>query len=139
MKALLLICLAFVVGCTTHTRPEPKLYDQLGGIEGITEVVDALLYEIAEDKAILPLFSNTDIARFRSQLIDQLCSIADGPCKYKGDNMRETHRGLDLTRAHFNRLVENLIAAMDSRGVAVSTQNALLARLAPLYPEVMNL
>lgn len=132
--AILFLVLA---GCANQPASD-DLYQRLGGTEGITRIVDNLLYEIAEDDQVRPLFARTDIERFREKLIEQLCSLSGGPCRYTGDSMRETHRGMDISSARFNSLVSDLIEAMERARVPVSAQNALLQRLAPMRGEIMN-
>lgn len=113
------------------------LYAELGGKRGIAAIVDGLLIELARDERIVHHFADTDIARLRRLLEEQICEVSGGPCIYSGDSMRESHRGLDLTDADFNALVEDLIVAMEDAGVAHGAQNALLARLAPMHGDIV--
>ena len=53
--------------------------------------------------------------------------------------MEATHRGMNISRAQFNSVVDDLIAAMEDRGISVSAQNALLARLAPMYSDIAGM
>lgn len=135
--ALTLLAFLTLSACTTP-RQETTLYQRLGGQEGITTVVDNLLFEISEDEDVVPLFARTDIDRFREKLIEQLCDLSDGPCTYDGDTMGETHKDLAIRRSQFNSLVEDLIRAMEEAGVATADQNALLSRLVPLYPDIVT-
>ena len=57
---------------------------------------------------------------------------AGGPCTYDGDDMVNTHIGMNIPEKHFNRVVDLLIAAMDAEQVPHPVQNRLLKRLAPL-------
>lgn len=43
-----------------------------------------------------------------------------------------------ITRAEFNAIVEDLITAMEKEGIAVSTQNRLLAILAQFHGEIVG-
>jgi hemoglobin len=52
--------------------------------------------------------------------------------------MHDAHKGLHLTNADFNALVEDLQAGMDKAGVSFATQNRLLARLAPMNRDVVT-
>jgi hemoglobin len=51
--------------------------------------------------------------------------------------MRESHRGMVVTETEFNATVEALVDAMNDLDVAQTTQNRLLARLAPLQAEIV--
>ncbi|PLW82463.1 group 1 truncated hemoglobin [Kineobactrum sediminis] len=124
-------------GTTEDNVPEQTLYHQLGGMPGIDRIVAGLLWEIAEDSRILPLFTKTNITRFQEKLAEQLCDIADGPCTYTGDTMKEAHRRLAVTPAQFNNLVDGLIRVMEREGISVGAQNALLQRLALMHGDIV--
>jgi hemoglobin len=53
-------------------------------------------------------------------------------------DMKRTHAGMDINAANFNALVEVLQESMDARGIAFSDQNRLLAKLAPMHREIIN-
>ena len=64
--------------------------------------------------------------------------ISGGGCVYTGLSMKQAHQDIDVARSDFNALVEALQAAMDAQGVPFATQNRLLARLAPLHRDIVN-
>ena len=45
---------------------------------------------------------------------------------------------MDITKAHFNALVEVLQAAMAAQGIAFAQQNRLLALLAPMHRDIIT-
>lgn len=51
--------------------------------------------------------------------------------------MVEVHRGMRISSAEFNAVVENLITAMQQQQLSVSTQNRLLAILAAMQHEIV--
>jgi hemoglobin len=52
--------------------------------------------------------------------------------------MKEAHANMDVTRSHFNALVEVLQTSMNARGIPFTRQNQLLALLAPMHRDVVN-
>ncbi|MDX1473497.1 MAG: group 1 truncated hemoglobin [Reinekea sp.] len=128
----------FLAGCALKPTQQATLYDRLGGDEGVTAIVDNLLYELAGNEKLIGFFEETDINRFRTKLIEQLCEVSDGPCRYSGDSMAKAHSNMTLNRSHFDSLVNDLIAAMNATDTPVAAQNDLLARLVPMYDEVMH-
>ena len=52
--------------------------------------------------------------------------------------MSAAHKGLHLTNADFDALVEDLQDALDAAGVPFRVQNRLLARLAPMQKDVVT-
>lgn len=116
-----------------------SLYHQLGEYEGISQLMESFILEIAEDDRIIHHFENIDIERFHKMLTEHICELSAGPCEYTGKPMPEVHLGMNITRAEFNALVEDLIQAMESEQIPVSAQNRLLAILAAMHKEVIHL
>jgi hemoglobin len=62
--------------------------------------------------------------------------LLDGGCKYTGRDMKSAHADMKVNRAAFNALVEDFQLAMDKHNVPFSSQNKLLAKLAPMYRDI---
>jgi hemoglobin len=131
---------AFAIACAgaTPSLAEDALYHDLGDKDGIAKIVDDATANFLADVRIKATFDNTDMVRFKAMLASQLCVVAGGPCEYKGHSMADAHKGLHLTNADFNALVEDLQKGMDTAGVSFPTQNRLLARLAPMHRDVVT-
>jgi hemoglobin len=112
MKALAATFL--LLALTTPLWAEDALFDDMGGQPGINKLVDASVDNYLADPRIKDIFSESNIDRIRAELKDQFCAVAGGPCRYTGHSMEATHKGLHLTNANFNALVEDLQSAMDS-------------------------
>ena len=119
------------------TLPQRPLYDDLGGEAGVSALVELLLLRISDDPRIAHQFASVDIVHLNDKLVEQICQVADGPCVYTGKRMAESHAQLAITHADFNAMVEDLMWAMDERGVSRSAQNRLLARLAVMRPDIV--
>ena len=72
------------------------------------------------------------------RLVEQICVEVGGPCVYTGRTMAESHASLAVTEADFNALVEDLVDAMDARGIPRRAQNRLLRRLAPMHRDIVS-
>jgi hemoglobin len=121
-----------------HGTAHNSLYQELGGIPGITRIVEGMLLNAARDPRIVQHFRNIAPERLRNKLVEQLCVDTGGPCTYTGDTLAEAHKGLNLQPAEFNALVEDLIASMNSEGVPASTQKKVLAGMAAQRGEVLG-
>ena len=118
--------------------PAAGLYQAFGEQAGIRTLMDDFVGRLAADPRIGAQFKDTNRANLASQLTNQVCQLAGGPCVYKGPDMKETHAGMDITRSHFNALVEVLQHSMDARGIPFTRQNPLLALLAPMHRDVIT-
>jgi hemoglobin len=137
--AVILITLLSLSGCQSTGDRSSLLYKQLGERSGIATIVKDLLYLIVEDDRINQQFAGIDVRQFHTNLTDQLCELSGGPCTYSGRGMRESHADMNVTNTQFNALAENLILAMEENDVPTGTQNRLLEKLVPLYPQIRNL
>ncbi len=133
-----MIGLATLIGCAT-TKPGETLYQRLGSAEGIANITELFVLEIANDDRVIAYFEDSNVQRFREKFNEHLCMITDGPCNYSGDTMVDIHVGMNVTEGAFTAIVEDLIEAMNKADVAIGTQNQVLDRLARLRPEIIYL
>ena len=120
-------------------KTAPSLYDRLGQKPAITAVVDEFVGNVAKDNRINGRFATTDIPRLKGHLVDQVCMATGGPCTYKGRDMVTMHKGMGITNADFNALVEDLVAALDTFKVPQTEQKELLGILGPMKPDIVEL
>ena len=136
-----LVIAVSLIACNAPPSGSPpggsSLYDDIGGMPVIEQIVDHFIQQIGRDQAILKHFADTDIERFRRQLIAQLCVESGGPCEYTGDSMTDVHTGMRITEGEFNRTVDLLVAAMTEAGLSTPQQNRLLRRLAPMRGDII--
>lgn len=140
--AVALVTMLALAGCQSmaeKTDRSESLYQQLGERSGIASIVEDLLYLIVEDDRINEQFRGVDVRQFHTNLTDQLCELSGGPCTYSGREMRESHADMNVTDTQFNALAENLILAMEQNNIPTGSQNRLIKRLVPLYPQIRNL
>jgi hemoglobin len=126
-----------------QVAPAPSLYDRLGGTSGLAAVVDGFVANVTADTRINKYFQRIagDTAAtqgFKQKLVDQLCQGAGGPCTYSGLDMKSAHQGMNLTDADFDALVENLVKALDSAGVAQRNKDELLSVLGPMRADIVT-
>ena len=138
MKHLAAISIPLFLAFAAPVHAEDTLYSDMGGQPGIIKIADVSVDNYLADPRIKDIFSESNIDRIRAELKDQFCVIAGGPCRYTGHSMEATHKGLHLTNANFNALVEDLQSAMDSCNIPFATQNRFLARLAPMQHQVVT-
>jgi hemoglobin len=137
-RTALFASLFFVALSLAGARADDSLYQDLGGHDGIVKIANMTADNFLADDRIKHTFDETNMDRFRAMLADQFCELSGGPCVYKGHDMRAAHKGLHLTNADFNAVVEDLQDAMDKNGVPFRTQNRLLALLAPMQHDVVT-
>ena len=130
-----------VAGCAQQqqtTMKEKSLYDRLGGLPAIQAVIDDFVANVAADGRINKQFAQTDIPKLKKNLVDQVCQATGGPCKYTGLDMKTAHKGMKITDADFNALVEDLVKSLDKFKVPAKEKNELLTALGSMKPDIVG-
>ena len=124
--------------------PMPKsLYSRLGGKKAITAVMDEFINNCGNDTRISKFFADTvkdpkRLGKLKANLVNQICQASGGPCKYTGKDMKTAHKGLGVTEADFNALVEDLGKALDKFKVGATEKNELLGLLGPMKSDIVE-
>ncbi|MGH8532181.1 MAG: group I truncated hemoglobin [Gammaproteobacteria bacterium] len=113
------------------------LFERLGGQEGITAIVEGLISNIGADPRTRLYFTNIDIGRFKTKMVEYLCEQTGGPCKYTGGEMKARHAPLQIENAAFDAFMEDLTKALDNKQVAQSDKDELLEIHRKLKPDVV--
>ena len=145
MKTAVLAAMAAVtlIGCSSsmegsRTMAAPSLYERLGGKPAITAVVDDFIGNVAGDARINGRFRTADVPRLKARLVDQVCEATGGPCKYTGASMRDAHKGMQITDAEFNALVEDLVKSLDKFKVPAREKGELLGALGGMKGDIVG-
>jgi hemoglobin len=122
---------------------DKTLYERLGGKKSIAAVVDEFVGRVAGDARINRYFAADvkdpkRLAKFKKNLVDQICEAGGGPCKYMGKDMKSAHAGMGITSADFTALVEDLVGALDKFKVGDKEKNELLAVLGPMKSDIVE-
>jgi len=132
-----------VGGCASmQEAPAPvSLYKQLGGREGIALVVDDFVLNVVADDRINTRFKALkpeQVFKLKSNLSDQICDATGGPCAYVGQDMKTTHKGMNITEAEWGATVEALVKALDKNNVPAGAKTALLGALGPMKSDIVG-
>ena len=124
-----------VAPATPTTQPR-TLYDRLGGKKAITDVVDDFVSRAAADPKVnftrkgIPNaeFDPTpqNVIHLKSQLVDFISQATGGPKEYKGQNMKDSHRHMQITSAEFDAMATDLKATLDKFHVPSKEQAELM-------------
>jgi hemoglobin len=127
-----------LLGLVSVAQAEPTLYEQIGGEPVLRKTVEEFMIIMEKDDRINFSFGNTDTAKFKQLLFEQLCNITGGPCEYTGRTMKESHEKLDINNTMFNALAEDVYLAFDRAGVPYRLQNKVMAIFAPMQRDIVK-
>lgn len=115
-----------------------RLYDRLGGAQGVAAIADTLIDRVAADPKLGRSFHDSNLNRIKRLLAEQICELSGGPCRYSGDSMKEVHAGHHISEAEFYGMVADLRAVLKERQVSQGATNQLLRLLAPMKRDVVE-
>jgi hemoglobin len=127
-------------GPPVDAAPPPTLYERLGGKEGVDAIADSFSKNLLADPRVNKAFkkSKDGLEHFKLMLAAQICQLAAGPCQYGGKDMKEAHKGMGITDAQFDDVVEDLKLALDEKGTPEQDKSELFAALAPMRADIVE-
>ncbi|CAA0121393.1 Group 1 truncated hemoglobin GlbN [BD1-7 clade bacterium] len=114
-----------------------SVYEKLGGEPAVNAAVDIFYRKVLMDDSISHFFDTIDMDNQHAKQKAFLTMAFGGPNSYSGKDMREAHKGMNLTEAHFNAVAGHLVSTLeelsvpqelidDVVGVAVSVKSDVL-------------
>jgi hemoglobin len=97
-----------------------SLYRRLGGYDVIAAVIEDLFISLRGDPAFARFASGRSLdshARAQQLLVEQMCELSGGPCRYLGRDMKTSHSGLGISAAEWAANMEYATAALAKNGV----------------------
>ena len=132
------VLLGSISGASAQMMGKRSLYDRLGGYNAISAVVDDFIGNVAGDARINKRFADANIPQLKTMLVDQICQATGGPCTYKGQTMQAAHKGMKITDAEFNALVEDLVKSLDKFKVGAREKDELLTALGSMKGDIVG-
>ena len=137
---LTLGAMAFVLVLGTVVAPQvfaqqpsaqKPLYERLGGLKGITVVVDDFINRLVANKtlnknpAIDAGRKSAPAPYLKYQVSQMVCEVTGGPCKYTGRAMKESHAHLNISEKEWGVMAGEFKKSLDKFKVPATEQKEL--------------
>ncbi len=140
-----IICLILVSGFLVHhysdrllaqaptQAPPPSLYDRLGGSYAIAAVVDDFIERLLIDpvitanKNVTSAMGRITKPGLKFHITEMVCEACDGPQKYTGRSMKDSHAHLGISEAEWLAMEKDFLNALKKFSVPEKEQNELVA------------
>jgi hemoglobin len=117
---------------------EKTLCERLGGPPAISAVVDSFASKVLKDDRVNKKFAKSDAYRLVTNLTSFVGQAAHCPgVKYRGRNMKNTHKNMGVTEGEFNALMEDLAKTLNEFKVPEKEKSELLAALGPTKKDIV--
>ena len=122
---------------------QASLFDRLGGSSGIVALVDDIVARHMENPVIRarfrPFLETPDkLALTKKHLCTFLEAGSGGTALYAGRSMRDAHRGMNVSETEYMAAIDDILAALQQRGIDAPTQNDVLAIAYSLKGEILH-
>jgi hemoglobin len=108
-----------------------SLYDRLGGLKGITVVVDDFIdrlvanEELNKNPAIDAGRKRSPAPYLKLQVSQLVCEVTGGPCKYTGKAMKESHVHLNISEREWEVMATEFGKSLDKFKVPAAERKEL--------------
>jgi len=128
---------------STKQKPQPTLYERLGGVYSIATVIDDLIDRVMADPrlnanpAVDEAHHKVSPAGFKYFVTEMLCWASGGPQKYSGRSMVDSHRDLNITPQEWEAFMDDLQQTLDKFKVPAAEQAEVRAIVQSTYSDIV--
>ncbi|MBD3895035.1 group 1 truncated hemoglobin [Halomonas sp. ML-15] len=120
-----------------------SLYQRLGGEQGIALLVDDIVEAHMQNPRVqaryLPALDDPEhLDELKGHLRDFLSAGTGGPAEYRGKNMLEAHRGMNIGEAEYMAVMDDILGVLDRHGVDPQTRQEMLGIAYSLKEEILH-
>jgi hemoglobin len=142
LAVLTLTCMASVISISTFASEDeaaaPSLYERLGGMEGLGQIVDDTIALHHKNPDIAHFFEGVDDEQLAHHVTAFFAAGTGGPANYEGRDMTSTHASMDMSDAEYSSAVADVLKAAEANGVRADAKSEVAAILESLRPAVMG-
>jgi len=111
-----------------------SLFERLGGVEGITLIVDDVIEAHMNNPVIKDRFTPYKaqperLAAIRQHTIDFFSAGSGGPVEYTGRDMPKTHEGMGINAEEYMCVMDDIFSVLDEHGIDETSKKDVLAIL----------
>jgi len=126
-----------------QSAAQKPLYDRLGGLKGITVVVDDFIDRLVANKTLnknpaIDAGRKTSPAPYlKFQVAQLVCEVSGGPCKYTGRDMKSAHAHLNISEKEWDVMAGEFKKSLDKFKVPAAEQQELFAIVGKTKPDIV--
>lgn len=140
-----LLALGTVAGPAAWAQQQAQqtLYERLGGLKGITVVVDDFINRLVANKTLNknPAISagrkSSPAPYLKFQVSQLVCELSGGPCKYTGAAMKDSHAHLNISEKEWDVMAAEFKKSLNRFKVPAAEQTALFEMVGKTKPDIV--
>ena len=115
-----------------------SIFEKIGGEGAVDAAVDIFYRKVLADDRISHFFDDIDMEGQHAKQKAFLTMAFGGPNSYTGKDMREAHKGMNLTEEHFGAVAENLVNTLKELSVPQELIDEVVAVCLSVKDDVLN-
>lgn len=120
-----------------------SLFERLGGVQGITLIVDDVIEAHMNNPEIKEIFipykqQPERLASIRQHTIEFFSAGSGGSVAYKGRDMSSTHKGMNISPHQYMCAVDDVLSVLDKHEIDDESKKDVLAILWSLKNAIMH-
>jgi hemoglobin len=126
---------------SSQHNSEQTLYQRLGGYDRIASIIDGLFAALRADPRFRRFGEGRSLdshMRARQLLVDQVCSLAGGPCFYIGRDMKTSHVGLGITEEEWQANLQHTGDVLREHGAGERERTEFLELFARYKDDIVE-
>ncbi len=126
----------------TNVDIQISLFERLGGIKGISMIVDDVIDAHMKNPLIKARFipykeQPERMSVIRKHTIDFFSAGSGGPVQYTGRDMPGTHRGMNINATEYMCVIDDILQVLKQHNIDEQSRNEVLAILWSLKEMIM--
>jgi len=118
---------------------ESSLYERLGGVDSISKIAATIFDNHRANEVIRPRYADSNRENVIRLVTEFLCAGTGGPQTYTGKDMRQAHKGMNVSEREYVAALDDLLEALNTHGVGQREQEELLSIAYSLRGEILHL
>ena len=120
------------------TNREGSLFEQLGGVAGITRLVAQFYDRVLADPDLSPYFEHVALDKLRRMQFEFFSAALGATTRYSGRSIMQAHAGRRITLPHFRLFVHHLAVTLEDTALGPEQRDDVLARIEAYSVEVVR-
>ena len=132
------------VALAEETAAKAPLYERVGGLKGITVLVDDFVNRVLANRtinknpAIKAGRKSSPAPYLKFQVSQMVCEVTGGPCKYTGKGMKESHVHLNITEKEWGVMANEFQKSLNKFKVPAAEQKELFEVVGKTKPDIVT-
>lgn len=119
-------------------RMTESLYERLGGTEGIEKIASVMVDNHLNNPLVASRFAGSDIPKVKKTAAEFFITGSGGPDVYKGKDMLEVHRNMNISDNEYMAVVDDVMNALTASNIGDQEKGEVLFIFYSLRPQVVR-